>query len=320
MLINAEMGIYQITIPLPFKLNHVHCYAITGDDGWWLVDTGLNYAPSHAAWEEFFRTNGIAYQDIKGIYLTHYHPDHFGAAGWLQQKSGAPVYMSAIDAAAVQRVWQHTADAMPKMRAMFVDYGMPEEMAGGVVEEMNKLSQLTQPHPQLSLVQPNSLIQLGNQVYQALLTPGHADGHLCFYNQKHAVLFAGDHVLPKITSNIGWWPEANPDPLHDYLQSLEELLDFPVDAVLPAHGQVFTQLEARIIQLTAHHAERLARIESSAKVAVTAYEVCRQTFKQELGPHELRFAMAETLSHLIYLVNQGRLQLQTRDGIKYFSA
>ena len=34
-------GVHRVTHPLPFALDHVHCYAVAGADGWTLVASGL---------------------------------------------------------------------------------------------------------------------------------------------------------------------------------------------------------------------------------------------------------------------------------------
>jgi len=87
----------KLRLPLPFRLDHVNCYAVKGRDGWTIVDAGLNYDPARKAWLEFMDRHGFSAGEITGIYITHYHPDHYGAAGWLQQLSGAPVHMSPTD-------------------------------------------------------------------------------------------------------------------------------------------------------------------------------------------------------------------------------
>lgn len=37
-----ELGITKVTIPLPFRLNHVNCFLAEGQDGWLVMDTALN--------------------------------------------------------------------------------------------------------------------------------------------------------------------------------------------------------------------------------------------------------------------------------------
>jgi len=90
--------IYQVRLPLPYALNHVNCYLLRGDDGWTIIDTGLNTSQGRAGWQAAFDTLGIGPDDIDQIILTHVHPDHYGMAGWLQEWCGATVWLSPREA------------------------------------------------------------------------------------------------------------------------------------------------------------------------------------------------------------------------------
>jgi hypothetical protein len=50
----------------------------------------------------------------------------------------------------------------------------------------------------------------------------------------------------------------------------------------------------------------------------SAYELSLQFFGTQLSIHQLRFAMAETLAHLAYLREEGRLTEQLRGDIVYY--
>ncbi len=49
------------------------------------------------------------------------------------------------------------------------------------------------------------------------------------------------------------------------------------------------------------------------------YHICLEFFGARLPIHQLRFAMAETLAHVIYLLDSGRIVEIERDGICYYS-
>ena len=185
-----------------------------------MVDTGLNTEDCVKTWQHFMSAHEIHSSDIKGIYLTHSHTDHVGAAGLLQQLTGAPVYISAADAEAMTIVCGGAlADLLRRN-------GMPPKLSQYVGEQINKLVALTKPFPHLSVLEPGTSIKLGDHVYSVIATPGHSDGHLCFFNEQYGVLFSGDHLSGHISSNISLWPGCESNPLENYLQSLNSNCTF----------------------------------------------------------------------------------------------
>ena len=73
------------------------------------------------------------------------------------------------------------------------------------------------------------------------------------------MLIAGDQVLPKISTNVGVWPnEPQADALTWFLDGFSRFRRLPADAlVLPSHGFPFIGLHTRLDQLVAHHDARL---------------------------------------------------------------
>lgn len=320
MLVHERLGIYQVRLPLPFRLNHINSYAIKGREGWWLVDTGLNTELNRQVWQQFMTQEGISHRDIRAIYITHAHPDHFGAAGWLQGLTSAPVFISDVDEAAIQRIWQGKDQKMvDAVSEMFNSNGMPTLLTKDATKEMNALAASTQPLPRFSTVKYSSTVRLGDFEYRTLLTPGHSDGHICYFNEEFGVLLSGDHLLPKITSNISLWPNAQPDPLDNYLQSLQDNLRLSVALALPAHGHPFNNVKERIHELLTHHQERLNLMKGLVTGDDTVYSICKQAFGEGLNAHEVRFAMAETAAHLMYLVHRGELVVEERGGVYRYS-
>lgn len=319
-MIYEALGIYKVKLPLPFRLNHVNCYAVKGALGWWLIDAGLSRQATIEGWMQFFEEHAIKPSDIKGIYLTHFHPDHYGCSGWLQNYSGARVYIGEIDADRINRYWKSENYILEALDALFRDNGMPNDIVKETIGSVNNLIRFTSPHAELTTLKSGQVVTIGDFQYQIVLTPGHTDGHICFYNVDHGVLLSGDHLLPEISSNISLWPQtgADPNPLENFLLAIDSIRTLDCKLALPAHGRPFSNIEERISQLEAHHQERLELIKNCAGSGATAYEVCLQVFRQDLSFHELRFAMAETLAHLIYLTYKGELEIISKDGVQSF--
>jgi glyoxylase-like metal-dependent hydrolase (beta-lactamase superfamily II) len=319
MLVNEQLSIYRVRLPLPFRLKNIYAYAIQGSKGWNLIDTGLNTEATRMVWQKFMADHQITGLDIKRIYITHAHPDHFGAAGWLQQLSGAPVYLSAADAKNMQRIWQGDFREVEESVSKFlIQNGMPLALTQNAVKRMEQMVSMLVPFSVLKILDAEKAVKLGDFQYLPMVTPGHSQGHICFYNSESGVLLSGDHLLAKITSNISLFPNNEPDPLKYYLQSFQSLRSLQCKTVLPAHGPVFTNLEQRISELEAHHEERLQLMIDFAKRGATGYEICLHVFNQEIENRELRLAMTETMAHLMHLVYRGKLTMFNRDGINVF--
>lgn len=316
-MIFEPLGIYKVKLPLPFRLNHVNCHAVKGTLGWWLIDAGLNREATIEGWKQFFEDHAIQPSDIKGIYVTHFHPDHYGCSGWLQEYTGAPVYIGEIDAERIKRYWKNENNTLKALNALFIDNGMPEDIVKETIDSVDKLIRFTAPHPELTTLKAGQVVRIGDFDYQVILTPGHTDGHICFYNVDHGLLISGDHLLPEISSNISLWPQtgADPNPLDNFLQAIDSIRGLNCKLALPSHGKPFSTIEERISQLEAHHQARLLEMKECVGTGATAFQVCKQVFRQDLSFHELRFAMAETLAHLVYLKLQGKLNVSTKDGI-----
>ena len=322
MLIHEELGLYKVKLPLPFRLNHVNCHAIKGANGWYLVDAGLSREATTEGWLQFFKEHAISPSDILGIYVTHFHPDHYGCSGWLQNYSGgAPVYIGEIDADRINRYWKDENYILGAMRILFRDNGMPDDVLTKVIDTIDKLITYTTPHAELTTLQAGQVVKLGDHEYQVILTPGHTDGHICFYNEEQSVLLSGDHLLPDISSNISLWPQpgADPNPLDNFLRAIDSIRRLKIKLAFPAHGKPFRNIEERIGQLETHHQDRLELIKNCVGSGATAYQVCQQVFRQDLSVHELRFAMAETLAHLVYLMFKGELEVSSTNGINIYN-
>jgi len=314
--------LYQVRVPLPFALNRVNCYLLSGDDGWTVVDTGLNTAEARATWQEAFRQLRMTPSDICQIVLTHVHPDHFGLAGWLQQwcrESGRgivpPVYMSPREAELAQRFWRPTVAWQPRLMRYWQACGVPTPLAEEMAISTGQTRQRTLPQPEeIHLICPGQTIRIGKRTFEAIHMPGHSDGQLVFYDASDRLLLCGDHILSNITSNIGRWPDSDPDPLGSYLASFDELADLDVRLVLPGHRELISDLPGRLEELRGHHAKRLELTMEAATTPSTVYEVAHHLFPfHRLTVHEKRFAIAESLAHLEYLCERDLVRRQDEE-------
>jgi glyoxylase-like metal-dependent hydrolase (beta-lactamase superfamily II) len=147
-----------------------------------------------------------------------------------------------------------------------------------------------------------------------LHTPGHEQAHICLRDTRTRILFSGDHILPRI-SPVVMYTGDTPDPLGEYMTSLERLLGMGIGLTYPAHGNLIDQGNERAHQILLHHKRRLSDMADLVSRADTdAWSVVAKSFRPNLGPTDSRLAFLETVSHLEHLRLSGRIGQAVQGG------
>jgi glyoxylase-like metal-dependent hydrolase (beta-lactamase superfamily II) len=315
-------GLWSIPVPWPGSgLRYTLAYLVSGRNGLALIDTGW---PTEQAWTALCASitqTGHDITDLKYMLVTHAHSDHLGLAARVREASGALVGMHPAERATLRR----SEPQEPQVgRVHLADWlrsrGAPEDQADQVAAMMTGAVRV---HRELARpdfdVEHGSLPLGAGTALQAVWTPGHTPGHLCFYDERQDVLLTGDHVLPRITPHIGLPPGSQGDPLGDYQDSLRALARYNPAEVLPAHEYRFADLGARLEMLLRHHRTRLAEIEHAVAADpglstwdVSAVLTWSRGWDQTLGGAR-QSAVSETWAHLLHLQNHQRVINQGRD-------
>lgn len=152
-------------------------------------------------------------------------------------------------------------------------------------------------------IDDGTILSLGELELHVLHTPGHAAGHLAFWEPKHRLLFASD--LVSTVSSLIIAPDDG--DLATYIASLHRIQELPVRLLLPSHGPPTTRGHALINRTLEHRARR----EEQLLVALAAGKRDIRELALELyrGSTEetLRLAELQIESGLIKLRREGRL-------------
>jgi glyoxylase-like metal-dependent hydrolase (beta-lactamase superfamily II) len=305
-------GVWQVTQPLPWALDHVHCYCLRDGDGCTIIDTGLGTPGTLRRWIDALRAIGA--EPVRRIIITHYHPDHNGSSGPLAAVTRpAEIIQGRIDHAGT---WPAFLDPSgpERFERYLATLGMPRDVAAGSAADERDMPY--HPADPTRLVDEQDGVEIQGERFRVLHLPGHADGHIVLFGETTGRLFGGDVLLNEITPNVGLWEDATrPDPLADYLTSLMRIETLAPRIVYPGHRTLITDAATRARAIRAHHAARLDTHQAAlAAGASTPYEVGRVVWAKRLGFHEQRFAIAEAAAHLAHLVTLGRARTTPAGG------
>jgi glyoxylase-like metal-dependent hydrolase (beta-lactamase superfamily II) len=313
-------NLYIITLPMPFRLKHVHVYALLHQGKVALFDTGLDTPETFSVLETALKRIDRSIRDIDRIFISHRHGDHCGMAGRIKAESGAEILMSDTDYEFIA-MSNREALMIQAMRDFYLRHGLGEEALAILAAIMKSFRKMTGSFALDRALKHGQTHAIGDWTLEVLSAPGHSTGHSCFLFREQGLLIAGDHILPDITPNLS--PdlfEPSFHPLSRFVESLTEMQDLPVRLVCPAHGQPFTHFRERIEEIKEHHRERkgltLASVRGSLK---TACQVSIDLFGPELPEFDQFLAINETYVHLLELVHEGLVREETRDGKSYYA-
>ncbi len=252
---------------------HTNCYLV-GSKEIVIIDPASPYEEEQAALASCVDDLMMEGRKIREIILTHLHPDHVGGVNALVRHLGGRVMVAAH---------QLTAEALDA--SIRVD----------------------------RLIEDEELIELEGEprlILRALHTPGHARGHLCFYEERTGALITGDNIVG-LGSVLIDPPEGN---MRDYLRSLERLRLLPHLTVLfGAHGPAVGNPRVKIEEYIAHRMERETKILAAVREgANTPAEIVACVYTDV---HPKAHAMAEraVLAHLEKLEADNLIALREDD-------
>lgn len=226
-----------------FHLGRPHIigtYVLIGDQPA-LVDPG----PSSTlpALEGGLNAQGIRFDDVRAILLTHIHLDHAGATGTLVHRYPH------------LRVYVHERGA-PHMIA-------PEKLIQSATrlygEEMDRLwgEIRAVPEQNVTVLKGGERVILGGRTLSVFYTPGHASHHVVYFDEANRTAFVGDVAGVRIPGTSYVRPPTPPPDIdvEAWQQSLDLILSLDPRVLLPTHfGPIFTpvehieQLRARLLR------------------------------------------------------------------------
>jgi glyoxylase-like metal-dependent hydrolase (beta-lactamase superfamily II) len=309
-------GILLLRLPLPFALDHINVWLLEERDGWTLVDCGLDWADSRAAWETALAHPRLGGRPITRLVVTHHHPDHIGLAGWHAARWNVPLEISAGEWAVAGRYGDRARNPHRERVALWVANGMAAEDAEVLVTKMPTYLRFVHALPtERRMIATDATLRLGGRDWRVVIGRGHAPEHVALLCEADDILISGDQVLPRISPNVSVWPDGDQDPLARFLDSLDTFGRLGRDPlVLPSHHYPFRGLAARTAEIAAVHADRLDQLRDFCAEPRSAHDCLPLLFKRTLRDQQIAFAMGEALAHLRYLAGSGDAICASENG------
>lgn len=263
-----ELSSRFICMPLRTKTlppaTHTNCFIVGGKE-FVVIDAATPFAEEQAKLfeviDEFIEKGYVC----KEIIISHLHPDHFGGEIALKKHIK-------------EKFDLETPIAAHKITA--------ESLKGKVEIERS--------------IEDKDIYNLqdaGSEGFalEALHTPGHARGHLCFYDENSGFLLSSDNVVGLGTVVIAP-PEGN---MNDYLDSLELMKNLPnLNFLCGSHGSAVFDAKSRIQEYIDHRLMRENQIIELLKEGLETAEDIAKIIYKDLDPKLFNLAEKSVEAHL----------------------
>jgi len=266
--------IFPVRTPTLPPATHTNCYIIGGDEIV-ILDPASPYEEEQKALADCVDALIAEGRTVKEIILTHLHQDHVSGANALAKHLNVPIAAHQITAESIKE--------QIKVARFIEDEEVIELKGRGYI-------------PDISL--------------KALHTPGHARGHLCFYNEATGGLITGDNIVG-LGSVLIDPPEGN---MKNYLASLHRMKSLPYLTLLfGAHGPAMANPRAKIDEYIAHRLEREANILKAIQTGASSIKEIVENVYTDVHPKALPYAERAVLAHLEKLIDDGLVKSENNE-------
>jgi glyoxylase-like metal-dependent hydrolase (beta-lactamase superfamily II) len=159
-------------------------------------------------------------------------------------------------------------------------------------------------------LQHDDVLRTPEFTLRAVHTPGHVGNHFCFLLEEEQMLFAGDHIMNGSTVVI--IPPSG--DMKAYIESLQLLLNYPLQFIAPGHGEVMEDSRAVVEWLVNHRLQRESKVVSGlGQLGRTPLERLVKTVYDDVDTSLHKMAKLSLSAHLIKLQQEQRARHHPAD-------
>jgi glyoxylase-like metal-dependent hydrolase (beta-lactamase superfamily II) len=299
-------GLWRLRLPLPWRaVPHVNAYAIAAANGVVLVDTGLHEPGAMRQLERALDQAGLRIEHVRLVVCTHAHSDHYGLAGPITAAAGCELWMHPNH----EHMTKSAGDpdrAFERRLEIARQSGVPADDLAAFEEQRHGqgfgIAEIVLPDRDLV---PGVEVSTDLGVWRVYETPGHAPSHVVLHQPERGLLLSGDQLLGRVSLYYDYG--YTPDPVGEFLRSLDVVAGLDVRLVLAGHGRPVRDAPALVEANRRAVRERVERVRAAlAGGERTAFDVLPEIVDRDLPPAMLvGWGLAETLCYLRHLEVRG---------------
>jgi glyoxylase-like metal-dependent hydrolase (beta-lactamase superfamily II) len=307
-------GVWRLRLPLPWPgVPHCNAWAVAAGNGVVLFDCGLHEPGSRAHLERALAQVNLKLEHVRLLVCTHAHADHYGQAADVVDASGCELWMHP-NHAHMRAAFDDPDAALAQRFEVARQSGVPIEplraWSASARDRGNGIARLVEPDRELV---GGVTIDTDLGRWTVHETPGHAPSHVCVHQPERRLLVSGDHLLGRVSLyfDYGW----TPDPVGEFLASLDTVDGLDARLCLAGHGRTFTDVRAHVDANRALVAERLERVRRAVAEhgPITAYDIVPLLHGEGLSQLTAGWWLPETLCYLRHLEIVGEVRREGGD-------
>jgi glyoxylase-like metal-dependent hydrolase (beta-lactamase superfamily II) len=271
-----------------------------------LVDTGMHEPGSLVGLERALDQAGYELEDVGLLVCTHAHSDHWGQSAPICRRANCELWMHPNHAHGIESA-SNPESALARRIEVGRQSGVPETALRRYAQRMKGI-----PSGIAEIIEPDRDLVGGVRIESDLgqwtvyETPGHAPSHICLFQSERRLLISGDHLLGRISLfyDYGW----TPDPVGEFLDSLDVIDRLGARLCLAGHGRPFTDVRGHIDsnkRLVHYRLEAVAA--ALGRQARTVVEMVPDLYEEALTSTNAAWLLTQTLSYLRHLEQAGQV-------------
>jgi glyoxylase-like metal-dependent hydrolase (beta-lactamase superfamily II) len=311
-------GLWRLRLPLPWPgIPHCNAWAIANGKGFVLVDTGMYDSTSMDHLDRALHQVKLSLEDATLLVITHAHSDHWGQSAPIVAAAGCEMWMHPDHEAQFANL-SDPDRALTRRMEVARHSGVPD---GALTEYVKRAKDM--PSGVAETIEPDQPLIDGVTIdtdlgpWQVIETPGHTPSHVCLFQPERRLLISGDHLLGRISLYFDYG--QSPDPVGEYLSSLDKIAGVRARLALSGHGKPFLDVPGHIDgtrRLVIENIERAtAAVTAEPRTAMT---IALDMFREQRGARHPAWLLSQTLCYLRHLEQAGHAQREVDGELQFW--